>query len=432
MSELINTRDSRATIRWKLLTSVSAAALIVSAYASEAQAAGNDSDRPLLWIELGGQLDRLGNSQESFDPSFLASVTKPALSSALNVQSPPIYGFDVDGAISFQPDDSSWIFSASLRYGRSKMARHSHHQTANKPVHIDITYGGKYLQYGSYYPAQRVDFADGKSSESEKRLVLDFQAGKDIGIGLFGNNSTSTVSAGVRFAQFTSKSDVRLRALPDLQYPTASITGTLFAALPAKYAFNHAHIHFHAYTGTSSNERSFRGVGPSIGWNSSVPFAGNSDSGELTFDWGANAAVLFGRQKAKGHHQTTTQSYYKTHWAAGEAARAGGNHLGKFGRVNGHFFGGTHTSAYYHNVSYTNGAISRTHNAADFNRMRSVTVPNLGGFAGISFRYSDAKISFGYRADMFFNAMDGGIDARKSENRGFFGPFASISIGIGD
>ena len=29
-------------------------------------------------------------------------------------------------------------------------------------------------------------------------------------------------------------------------------------------------------------------------------------------------------------------------------------------------------------------------------------------------------------------ATDGGIDTRKSENRGFFGPYASISIGLGD
>ena len=47
-------------------------------------------------------------------------------------------------------------------------------------------------------------------------------------------------------------------------------------------------------------------------------------------------------------------------------------------------------------------------------------------------RYADAKISFGYSADFFFGAIDGGIDARKNENRGFYGPYASISIGLGD
>ena len=65
------------------------------------------------------------------------------------------------------------------------------------------------------------------------------------------------------------------------------------------------------------------------------------------------------------------------------------------------------------------------------NRSRFVTVPNLGGFAGASFRFSGAKVSLGYRADFFFGAMDGGIDTRKSEDIGFYGPFATISVGLG-
>jgi hypothetical protein len=58
-------------------------------------------------------------------------------------------------------------------------------------------------------------------------------------------------------------------------------------------------------------------------------------------------------------------------------------------------------------------------------------VPNVSGFAGLSFRYTNAKLSLGYHADVFFGAMEGGIDTAKSENRGFFGPFAVISTRIG-
>ena len=64
-------------------------------------------------------------------------------------------------------------------------------------------------------------------------------------------------------------------------------------------------------------------------------------------------------------------------------------------------------------------------------RSRNATVPNLGGYIGASVRYQNAKISLGYRADEFFGAMDGGIDSRKSENLGLFGPYANISIGFG-
>jgi len=40
-------------------------------------------------------------------------------------------------------------------------------------------------------------------------------------------------------------------------------------------------------------------------------------------------------------------------------------------------------------------------------------------------------VSFGYRADFFFGAVDEGIDARHTKNLGFDGPFTTISIGLG-
>jgi hypothetical protein len=58
-------------------------------------------------------------------------------------------------------------------------------------------------------------------------------------------------------------------------------------------------------------------------------------------------------------------------------------------------------------------------------------VPNLGAFAGLSFRFAQAKVSVGYRGDFFFGAMDGGLDTRKSYNQEFYGPFATVSIGLG-
>jgi hypothetical protein len=64
-------------------------------------------------------------------------------------------------------------------------------------------------------------------------------------------------------------------------------------------------------------------------------------------------------------------------------------------------------------------------------RARTVIVPNAGGFAGFSLTVPNARFNIGYRADFFFGAMDGGIDARKSENIASYGPFASISIGLG-
>lgn len=442
MSELINKHDNRATIRWKLLASASAVALLASAFtASEVLAADSDSDRPLFWIELGGQLDKLNSAQEEFSPPFIASITKPGLLSALNVQQPAGYALDAHSKITFQPEDSDWAFSASVQFGRSRSVRHHHQQTANARIPVNFAiqfpppysaFGPKYVGPKYYYPYQHVRFSDGTARESEHHIILDFQAGKDVGLGLFGSHGSSTLSAGVRIAQFASKSKVTLRALPDLQYPTTPIY--------SKYAFNQfksATVNFHAYSASAEMRRSFRGLGPSLSWDASVPFAGNSESGTLTFDWGVNAAVLFGRQRAKGHHQTNIQTYHMTQWVTKGGARGAttGN------QKNGFFtnpsarkcgFAGYPSYCQFGNYHYTNDAVGSKTIPGAFDRSRNVTVPNLGGFAGISFRYSNAKVSFGYKADFFFNAIDGGIDTRKTENRGFFGPYASISIGLGD
>jgi hypothetical protein len=149
----------------------------------------------------------------------------------------------------------------------------------------------------------------------------------------------------------------------------------------------------HTYTATFHAERNTHAIGPSLSWDASVPVAGSDNGMAVAFNWGANAAFLFGRQRVKGQHQTSGR-YIK--------GLASGNQIS----------------------SYAPGA-------HPVDRARTVTIPNFGGFAGLSFRYADAKLDMGYRADFFFNAIDSGIDTRKSGNIGFYGPFAAISIGIG-
>ena len=51
---------------------------------------------------------------------------------------------------------------------------------------------------------------------------------------------------------------------------------------------------------------------------------------------------------------------------------------------------------------------------------------------GMSLKFPNAKVSIGYRGDFFFGAMDTGVDTHKTGTTGFYGPFASISFGLGD
>jgi hypothetical protein len=375
-------------IRWQLLVTVSAAALLTAAYAVGKAEAADDSNRPLLWIELGGQLESISGQPEILQPPFFSLASDANRNLMIAAQHAPRYSVGEDAKITYQPEDSDWLFSVSLRYGRSNMGKHFHRQTQMPSFHGSVF--GKYQNFPS--TQEPAIFVDGRTSSREKHAVLDFQAGKDVGLGMFGGHGDSSLSAGVRFAQFTSSSNALIHARP--------FVSNYIISNPGKYKL--PVLELGVYTAVLHAKRDTHAVGPSISWDASVPFAGNSADASLSLDWGVNAALLFGRQRARIHHETT--GYYL------KAINGAGSSQGG-------------------SPKYTH----RYHNApADQNRSRSVMIPNVGGFAGISFRYSDAKISLGYRGDFFFGAMDTGIDARKSATRGFYGPFASISVGLGD
>jgi hypothetical protein len=376
MSELMNTQ--RGGFRKQLLTTVSALALLASASGVDAD---DDAARPTLWIELGGQFERLNGGPEQFAPAFFSLAPQADLTPMLDAQRPSPYSLGEEGKISFAPNGTDWVFAATIRYGRSSTARHSHHET---PVgDLGSFYIGTNILTKHFVPANFA-YGDAQTGLSESHLVLDFQAGKDVGLGMFGAHGSSTISAGVRFAQFTSGSGVTLHARPIYNFN--------FVTSPGKYRLPHP-VHAN-YTAIFQAQRSTHAIGPAISWDASVPLAGTSADATINLDWGANAAVLFGRQRARVHHQTHGY-YYKV--------------LPSFAKY-------THVS---------------TNHLPDQNRARTVAIPNVGGFAGFSLKFSNAKVSLGYRADFFFGAMDGGIDAAKKENVGFYGPFATISVGIG-
>jgi len=371
MNELMYEKGDGGNFRWRLLTTACAAALLVGSTAI----AREDEDRPTVWVELGGQLESTSGEQGIVAPTF----TVNNLGNPYNVVSPlsaeraPRFAFGGEGKISLEPKGSDWVFSAAVRYGRSNGSKRLHQQTTTQ-FREHIGTGTKYRVF--YNPIDH--FNDVQTTYHEAHAVLDFQAGKDVGLGLFGSRSHSTVGLGVRYAQFSSEATAVFRSLPDQYYPTN-----------AKY---NSRLHHHSYYARSDIKRSFRGVGPSVSWNGSAPFLGNRDATEVSFDWAANAALLFGRQKVTGNHQTT-----------------------------GIFYTG----------SYNAKVKSQYHHPMPVNRAHSQIVPNVGGLAGISFRRSSAKVSFGYRADFFFGAMDTGIDGRETSTVGFHGPYATLSIGLG-
>jgi|SRR6185437_6703899 len=422
MKELIGSDRTLASRRW-LLATASALALSSALLAPAEARAAEDDERPTAWIELGGQFESELNPQTRFSSPGLDAITQQNLVSALDVQNQQFHSFGEEARLTFEPDINGWIFSAAVRYGRSQASGHGHQQTKNPYVPVHFSALGKYFNDGTQYPTNHVRFADGRTSRSETHMILDFQAGKDIGIGLFGRRSSSVVSGGIRIAQFTSRSRVDLRAEPDVQYPSPSQPVTNLTAF--KSQFKYVPVRFHDYAAFESDQKSFHGIGPSFSWSSSTPLIGSRDRLEMDLELSANLAVLFGRQKVSGHHQSTTRSYYGSQWHAGNSR----NRLGRFQpgpHIISGFFVSNNTG-----VDGYGGMTNMIRSSSDFRRSRTVVVPNIGASAALSFDYSNAKLRFGYRADFFLGAMDGGIDARKSQTLGFYGPFATISIGLG-
>jgi hypothetical protein len=346
MNELVSISERQARLRRGLLATASALALASMVHHAEA-----DGDRhPSVWIELGGQFAQEDSGQQPYSPAFLAASPFGAPSSSLEKSAHA--SWDGMAKFSFETNDG-WIFSAAVRYGKTSRNKTSDHQTA----HASGIYSG--LPFGGYIAYQLF-----KAKASESHTVLDFTAGRDVGLG---GLRSSVLSVGIRFAQFNANTNVEIQSQP------TNVNG---------YGY------YHIFRAGFDATRHFNGVGPSVSWNASADLFGNPSSSSISFDWGVNGAILFGRQRVREEHQTTDN--YK------------------------HYF-------HYLSVSTAKGANPRDKN---------VVVPNLGGFAGLSWRTSSARVSFGYRADFYFSAMDGGIDTRKTYDLDFFGPYASVSIGL--
>jgi len=355
---------------------------------------GTDGKRPQVWLTVGGGFSQLQDNWQKFNPDF-ASMMPAGLFNPVTAEKAPGAAFDWEGALTYQPEDSDWVLKAGIRYGRSARSQVLHKslpaKTADEiafPSYIANYFGipstvtCEWLQ--SHFSPTRScpfkaldpEFADARASASERHVILDFTLGKDVGIG--------TIGGGVRIAEFDTRLRSELNADPHYNFPTKIHYPPSFP----KYG--------EVYDGTTNEARSFHGIGPELTWDSSLPLLGNETDGEVALDWGLNAAELFGRQRVKIDQAVSEK---------------------KCPGFNG--FAAVNCTAIYNS------------SPPPISRMKKVTVPNLGGYVGASVRYNDAKISFGYRADEFFNAIDGGQATAKKYDRGFYGPYLNVAVGLG-
>src|SRR5580692_8460387 len=214
MSELTDGNRSKQVLRPHLLATVSAFTLIASLCATGAVA--DDADRNTLWIELGGQFEQLSGQGEDFAPAFLAeNPNSPAFKPIfpLQTEKAPSLSYGAEGKVSFEPAGSDWVFSAAIRYGRSNNYKHVHQQ--DFPPFPTTAPPGIIAYYHGY--ASEANYSDTVAKHTESQAVVDFQVGKDVGLGMFGKNSSGILNFGVRFAQFSSSASIKMYARPNVQ-----------------------------------------------------------------------------------------------------------------------------------------------------------------------------------------------------------------------
>jgi iron complex outermembrane recepter protein len=357
---------------------------------------GADGKKPEVWLTLGGNFARLQDDWTKFRPDFIPLLAN-GLPNPMKAEKAPDLGLDWEGKLTYQPEDSDWVLKAGIRYGRTSRKQVIHKsvppETAQNiqlppafagyfglPTTFSCQYWQSNFNHSQVCPLQAQDpeFVDTRTRATEKHTILDFTLGKDVGLG--------TLGGGVRIAQFSTLARAHLNSDPHYNFPSPANP-----ILNFKYNTKYGNV----FDETTNEKRSFHGIGPEITWDANLPVLGNEAAGEVTLDWGLNVAELFGRQTVKIQRTETHK---------------------KCPGFNG--FAGI-TCTY---LPVSPGNVSRSKN---------VTVPNLGGYVGLSARYQNAKISLGYRADEFFNAMDGGQDTAKKYDRGFYGPYLNLSIGFG-
>ena len=372
-----------------------------------------DGKLPTLWVTVGGNFNTMmAAGNQLYVPDYMrpggvsltgsgltgaapaATQTMTDLMVASGFAAPAAYekapnaGFDWEGKLALQPQGSDWVFKVGIRYGRS--GRNGKvYQSEIPGTKTKIRLGRRSFpcdtpgvgNYAACHSGAFRKFINATSEQSEQHTIMDFEAGVNVGIGLFGREGMGNIAGGLRMAQFKSRGNLEINSDPEYIF-----------TLPAQY--------HNVFESRGNEDRAFHGLGPEVSWEANQAVLRNGSEGEITLDWGVNAAVLFGRSSVNAQHFS---SYCHENGSA---------------QVLGCVTAAHYAPGYHSHVKTTR-------------RTRRKVVPNLGGYLGASARYNNAKISFGYRADTFFGAMDGGQETAKDYNRGFYGPYMNVSIGLG-
>jgi hypothetical protein len=331
-------------------------------------------------VELGGALAKLDGSRKPVRSA--GDFTGPIDPANFQQRDLP-RGQGGELTLTYAPQQSAWRVSAAMRYGRTKDQDKIDARDPFEACAAPAPYIETFCQHPSdgsknNLIAYQSDWLRGQVTRREKHTLVDFQVGRDVGLG----NFESSLMAGVRYGDFGASTRLDTTGVPDMN-------------LPDGWFFKYMNNHFYRTDLTGTSE--FKGLGPTLTWDASRRLLGNDRDGHLDVDGEITGGVLFGKQ-----HSTLLGTEVSTYYS--------GSYL----------------------FDWPNLAADppvRT-NVAE-KRSSSATVPLLGLKLGLSYEIDRIKIGTGYRWERYFNALDVGIDEKKEADRTIDGPYLKIAVGFG-
>jgi outer membrane receptor protein involved in Fe transport len=350
-------------------------------------------------LELGGQAQRHDAPNASLHPETADAFVAPfdifdeAQANDLD------WGDGREVKLTYRPAGSPWSIAGQVRFGKTNGSNDPVVQRNTDPICAFnvadyCTYFAQHEVYGPLTRVVGIESAFADVYDREEHTVVDFDIGYDVGLG---GLSASTVQAGIRYARLKSTTDAELRGIPDWDIPE----GFYHVGSPDPLPDPVTRV---LYDITAHADREFSGFGPTLGWNAALPLLDLEGAGKVNVDWSVEGGVLFGERESTVTHEalerTANYAYFIFFDTIGSAVALP-------------------------------TPIKTVHPLVEIPRSESVTVPVFGGSLGLSYDVGAFKIGAGYRWERYFNAIDGGFEESKDEDRTIDGPYFKVSVGFG-
>jgi hypothetical protein len=331
-----------------------------------------------LTVELSGQVQRQDAPYDTILLPIAGEISTVPQHRDLD------WGDGRELRITYRPEAGRWSIAAGVRYGRTnKDTPLIHTEQPSGPVRCAFLADSPQCDpdgpLASYFFLTGTDWSDSSGREREEHVIADFAVGFDVGLGLLGD-SRSTLSAGVRYAEFQSATRAVTHGLnwdiPDawIKYPSARDD----------------------YKADVTADREFTGFGPTLSWEAAQRLIGSREAGHLDLEWSVTGGVLFGKQE-----NTLTGAYAIAQ------------------------------SSPKYSASPQQGPFPVDAPLDVAPRSKDVSVPLVDVSLGLSYEVGRFRAGAGYRWERYFDVLDVGYDEHKDADRTMEGPYFKIAVGFG-